>query len=110
MKYFRYKRRKQDTYAMYRDLVFIALVFIAVVDIVLCLILFTKQYVANLIRPIVVLLCFRTQQDYWAMIALNVKDSVAMLACILIWVTYFAIFGNFIMDSFMEGIVLFPNI
>lgn len=52
---------------------------------------------------------FRTQQDFFSLVALNVKDSFAMLVCILIWVLYFAAFGNFLFENQMEGLMVFDN-
>ena len=56
---------------------------------------------ANLLRPIIVILLYRSQQDFFLMIGLNIKDSSAMLFCIFIWVSYFAAIGNFLFADIM---------
>ena len=95
----RFRSRKKETYTMYRDMVFAILVIACFLDIIISLIFFEKQFIANILRPFIVVLMFRTQQDFFSLVALNVKDSFAMLVCILIWVLYFAAFGNFLFEN-----------
>ena len=42
VKYFRYKRRKRDTYVLYREIVFSVIASVCVVDIIVCLVIFEK--------------------------------------------------------------------
>ena len=94
---------------MYRDLIFSVLVFIIFVDSVASLIVFEKQYISNILRPLIVVLMYRTQQDFFHLVGHNIKDSFAMLLMILIWVLYFAAFGNFLFQQDMEGIMVFDG-
>ena len=96
IKFMRYRSRKMETYNLYRDIVFAVLVVICFLDSIISLISFEKQYISNLIRPVIVVLMYRTQQDFFHLVGLNIKDSFAMLLMILIWVLYFAAFGNFL--------------
>ena len=57
----------------------------------------------------IIILLYRSQQDFFVMVGLNIKDSFAMLCCIMIWVLYFAVFGNFLFGNSVEGIMLFAN-
>ena len=96
IKFIRYRSRKAETYSNRRDIIFSVLVVICFIDSLASLIVFEKQYITNIIRPIIVVLMYRTQQDFFNLVSLNIKDSFAMLLMILIWVLYFAAFGNFL--------------
>ena len=39
----------------------------------------------------------------------NLKDSAAMIICMLTWVAYFALFGQFLFESTAQGILLFGS-
>lgn len=104
-----YKRRNPTRYIKYRELVFSILVLVSLVDIIYCLVRFEHQWLSNLLRPIVFILLYRSQQDFFVDIGLNIKDSSAMLLCIFVWVAYFAAIGNFLFGNIMEGIMLFDT-
>lgn len=110
VKYFRYKRRTSDKVTIYRDIVFGILVAASMLDIIISLVDFEKQFIANMLRPVIICLCYRSQMDFFTLVALNIKDSFAMLFCILIWALYFAIFGNFLFEDIMQGIMVFDNL
>ena len=99
IKFVRFRSRKKDDYTLFRDAFFTVLVVICFLDIVISLIYFEKQVIGNLLRPLVIVLMYRTQQDFFMLVALNVKDSFAMLLCLLIWVLYFAAFGTFLFEN-----------
>ena len=99
IKVIRYRSRKKEHYTLYRDAFFGLIVVICILDIVICLIVFEEQLIANILRPLVVVLMYRTQQDFFMLVALNIKDSFAMLCCLLIWVLYFAAIGTFLFEN-----------
>ena len=105
----KYCSRKSDTYIVVRELIFSLLVLISLIDNVVFPIIFKKQSIGNFLRPIIVVLLFRSQQDFFHMVALNIKDSTTMLCCIMIWVAYFSVLGSFIFSDTMEGLIFFPN-
>ena len=82
---------------------------VAMLDIIIALALFEKQFVANLLRPIIVVLMYRSQQDFFALVALNIKDSFAMLLVLMIWVLYFAAIGNYLFRDLFEGYSQFDS-
>ena len=109
VKWRRFKNRRKDEKLFYRDSIFAALVVISVIDIVVSLILFESYFVVGILRAPIIVLLYRSQQDFFWMVALNVKDSFAMLICILIWVFYFAAFGHFLFQDMMEGMMNFST-
>ena len=109
VKLIRHKRRKSTQYQKYRDALFVLLVVVALLDTIISLLSFERMTIANLLRPAIVLLCYQAQQDFIYLVALNIKDSSAMLFCLLIWILYFAVFGQFLFESQSEGIMLFNN-
>ena len=60
IKMFRYKTRKLDKPKFYRDIAFCVLVSISFIDIIVCLILYEKQFVANMLRPFIIVLCYKS--------------------------------------------------
>ena len=96
IKAYRWRTRKLDKNTKMREIIFFIVTLIAVIDIIVCLVTFRRAYIADLLRPIIVILCYRSQQDFFVLVAWNLKDSMAMLTCILIWVLYFALLGQFI--------------
>ena len=40
---------------------------------------------------------------------LNMKDSFAMICCLLLWVMYFAAFGDFLFGNTMQGMMVFDT-
>lgn len=95
---------------MIRDTIFGVLASIAILDIIICLALFEKQFVANLLRPIIVVLMYRSQQDFFTLVAFNLKDSFAMLLVLMIWVLYFAAIGNYLFRELFEGYSQFNSL
>ena len=109
VKVIKYCGRKSDSYMVAREITFSLVVAISLIDNVVYPMIFKKQIIGNVLRPIIVVLMYRSQQDFFRMVALNIKDSNTMLCCIFIWVLYFATFGQFLFSNMMEGIMLFPN-
>ena len=60
VKWYRFKKRKRDKYVLYRDSIFAILVLIATIDILYSIITFQKQFIANLLRPIILVLCYKS--------------------------------------------------
>lgn len=109
VKYDRYRSRKNEQYTKYRDMSFAVLTIISIIDIIVALILFKRQYIANIIRPFIVVLMFQTQQDFFGLLVMNTKDSFAMILCILLWILYFAMVGNFLFKNQLEGLMVFDT-
>ena len=64
----RCKRRKLDKKTKLRDIIFFILVLIAIIDMTVCLITFRKGYIADLLHPIIVVLCYRSQQEFFVLV------------------------------------------
>ena len=109
VKAIKYCGRKSDCYIVARELIFSLLVTISLIDNVVYPIILKKQIIGNFLRPMIVVLMYRSQQDFFRMVGLNIKDSITMLCCIMIWVLYFSAFGEFLFSNMMEGIILFPT-
>lgn len=89
----RCSKRKVDKEKNIRDIVFHSMVVISILDIIIANILFMPTGFAFLLGPLIVITLFRSQQDFFSLVMLNMKDSLYMLICILVWVGYFALFG-----------------
>ena len=61
IKTIRWKRRKLDKKSKRRDIFFFIMVSAAFVDIVFGLIFFRKDYIADILRPLIIVTCFRSQ-------------------------------------------------
>ena len=110
VKYRKFKSIKEDKFVYIADTVFAVLVAISVIDIIVSVILFESYTLTDLLRAPIVVLLYRSQLDFFIMVAFNIKDSIAMLVCILIWVFYFAAIGHFLFADMMEGIMLFSTL
>lgn len=62
-----------------------------------------------MLRPYIVVLLYQTLQEFLGLVLLNMKDSFAMVLCILTWVLYFAIVGTFLFKNQLEGLMIFDN-
>ena len=91
-------------------MVFFILVAIALVDIFVSAIIYENDFLADLVRPMIILTLFRSQQDFFFMVVGNLKDSFAMLVCITVWVAYFALLGQFLFANTAQGITSFATI
>ena len=105
----RCKKRKLDKSTQVRDIIFFGAAIIALIDIIVCLVTFRKGYIADLLRPFIIILCYRSQQKFFVLVMHNIKDSIAMIVCILVWVLYFALLAQFIFASTSTGITEFSS-
>ena len=109
VKYYRFNNRRSSQYICYRDLGFSIIATISIIDSLYSIIAYERQFITNIMRPFIVVLLFHTQQEFFSLVFMNVKDSFAMLFCLLIWVLYFAAFGSYIFSNRFEGMMLFDS-
>ena len=61
-------------------------------------------------RPVVVLIFLSTIRSNFKQLLLNVRDSIAILIAILIYILYFTIIGYYLFRSTLQGYVNFTTI
>ena len=61
-------------------------------------------------RPVVVLIFLSTIRSNFKQLLLNVRDSIAILIAILIYIFYFTIIGYYLFRSTLQGYVNFTSI
>jgi len=110
IKLVRLAQRKQSKYVWRREMIFGLLASISLIDSIVSLVMFDKQIISNLLRPVLVVLMFRSQQDFFYLVGLNIRDSIAMLICLLVWVLFFAFFAQFLFSNMMEGNIVFNRL
>ena len=73
-----------------RETFFYIMVTISTLDFIIQLILLGKPWVADLLRPLILVVMFKSQLEFYFLVGYNIRDSAAMIFCILVWTVYFA--------------------
>ena len=92
-----------------RDTIFFGMVGAAFLDYLIALILKIEHYWADLLRPFIVIACYRTQLDFFILVVKNLKDSSVLLITMFVWVVFFALFGMYLFENTAQGIVKFDT-
>ena len=71
--------------------------------------LFDHMGLVDLLRPVIVMLLFRSQRQTAQLIFLNIQDSMTVLSIIFVFILYWAATGKVLFYGSFEGVVEFPD-
>ena len=101
--------RKRNQSNSLRETVFYVMVAISILDFIVDIVMLSKPWVADLLRPLILVVMFKSQLEFYFLVGYNIRDSAAMIFCILVWTVYFAQFVQFVFADTAGGITTFST-
>ena len=89
---------------------FLAVELVCIADLVHAGYYFRYPFINNLLRPVVVVVFFSTIRENLKTLAKDLKDSLVILASILVYILYFSAVGLFIFQGTMTGYASFTTL
>ena len=98
-RWYKQKWRRLGFWDKARNYFFTVIIIICSIDLIRAAITYGYPYVNNLCRPWVCIIFFGSIRDNLKSVAYDFKDSIIVLACIFLYIGYFAAIGYFIVEG-----------
>ena len=86
-----------------RNYIFMTIMIVCSADVIRAAVCYQYPYVNNLCRPWVCIIFFSSIRQNLKSVAYDFKDSIIVLACIFLYIGYFAAIGFFILEGTFQG-------
>jgi len=108
MQYTKYKQRHFDKHDKIRNIFILFLLATSFINSIIVMSTNERRgnYVTDFLRPVVVVLLFKTQRSNFTLIGQTLKDSAITLILIFAYVAYFAFFATMLFYTTFEGVAV----
>ena len=97
------KFRKMQRNDTIRNWIYFVIMVLCIVDLIVATIMYRYPYFNNLCRPWICILSFNSMRQNLKNVVWDFKDSIVILICIFLFLTYFAVIGFFICEGTFQG-------
>ena len=92
-----------------RNWVYFVIMIICIGDLTKSAIMYSYPYFNNLFRPWICVISFSSMRQNLKSVIFDFKDSIVVLICIFLYITYFAVIGYFIVEGTFQGYSTFDT-
>ena len=92
-----------------RNWIFFIIMIVCSLDVTRAAVFYQYPYVNNLCRPWVCVIFFSSIRQNLISVLYDFKDSIIVLACIFLYIAYFAAIGYFITEGTFQGYADFDS-
>ena len=95
--------RKLDRWDKVRNWIFLFIMIVCSADVIRAAVFYQYPYINNLCRPWVCIIFFSSIRQNLKSVVYDFKDSLIILACIFLYISYFTAIGFFILEGTFTG-------